>query len=79
MVKSVRRKGVKLWCISWQDEERIISGNEKRRRSRAAGGGIEAWREVSKNGRRVGNREEEAGNSKEKLGDERGYCTWGEI
>ena len=60
MVKSVERKGVTLWCFSWQVEERSKTDNEERRRSREAEGVTEASREVSKtDGRRVGNREEE--------------------
>ena len=60
MVKSVERKGVTLWCFSWQVEERSKTDNEERRRSREAEGVTEASREVSKtDGSRVGNREEE--------------------
>ena len=80
MVKSVGRKGVTLWCFSWQVEERIKSVNKERRRSKEAAGGREAWREVSKTDRRrVGNREDETGNSEEELWDKRRGCTWGQI
>ena len=79
MVKSVRRKGVTL-CLGWQVEEWNKGVNEGRRRSREGKGGREAWRVVSKaDGKRFGNREEEAGNSEEELWDERRDCTWGEI
>ena len=53
-----------------------LTNNEERRRSREAEGGREACGEVSKaDGRRVGNREEEAGNLEEELRDKRRDCT----
>ena len=80
MVKSVGRKSITLWCFVWQVEERIKSKYKERVRLRETEGGREAWREVWKtDARRVGNWEEEAGNSEEDLWDKSRDCTWGEI